>query len=273
MRVMNTPIGKVFLSYARQDLSIARKLYNELRKQNIDVWFDQEDLLPGTRWEEEIRSVIKSSSFFLAVLSQASVNKKGTVQKELKLGLDVLREMPPHAVYLIPVKIDDCVPSYDELFKLQWCDLSSDWDGGISKLLQVLSKDKLQEKKPANKNSADVHANILLVDGERSFQHICKQVLARDGYNVFSALSGKEALEIHEKESIDLTIFEILLPDMKGTEFMQMLLLKGVRGFVIYTTLSEDDLDFSSWAADAFIEKSPYFNEFRNIVRMVLLLK
>ena len=57
---MNTSIGKVFLSYAHQDLSIARKIYDELRNQNIDVWFDREDLLPGTRWEEEIRSVIKN---------------------------------------------------------------------------------------------------------------------------------------------------------------------------------------------------------------------
>ncbi len=264
------PNGKVFLSYARQDLPVVRKLYNELLNQNIDVWFDQEDLLPGTRWKDEIRLVIKNSSFFLAVLSRTSVNKRGYVQRELKLGLDILHEMPPHAVYLVPVKIDDCVPSYDELFELQWCDLSSNWDGGIKKLLQVLSDNKLYEKQPSNKNSCDFHANILLVDGERSFQHICKQVLIEDGYNVFSALSGKEALEIHKNESIDLTIFEVLLPDMNGIEFMQTLLLKGVRGFLIYTTLSEDGLDFSSWAADAFIEKSPDFNELRNVVRMVL---
>ena len=42
----------------------------------------------------------------------------------------------------------------------------------------------------------------------------------------FSALSGKEALELHEKESIDLTIFEVLLPDMNGIEFMCILLKK-----------------------------------------------
>ncbi len=66
----------------------------------------------------------------------------------------------------------------------------------------------------------------MLVDGERSIQHICKQALIEGGYNVFSALSGKEALELHEKESIDLTIFEVLLPDMNGIEFMCILLKK-----------------------------------------------
>lgn len=267
---MNTSIGKVFLSYAHQDLPIVKRLYDELQNRNIDIWFDQEDLLPGTRWEEEIRSAIKSSSFFLAVLSQTSVNKRGHVQKELKLGLDVLREMPPHAVYLIPVKIDDCVPGYDELFKLQWCDLSSNWDRGISKLLQVLGKDKTQEKQAIKKNSPNVHANILLVDGERSIQHICKQVLIEDGHNVISALSGKEALELHEKENIDLTIFEVLLPDMNGIQLMQTLLQKGVRGFMIYTILSADDLDLSSWAADAFVRKSSDFYEFRDVVRTIL---
>lgn len=266
---MTTIDGKVFLSYARQDLPVARRLYNELRSRNIDVWFDQEDLLPGTRWEEEIRSVIKNSSFFLAVLSNTSVNKRGHVQKELKLALDVYHEMPPHTVYLIPVKIEDCSPGYDELFKLQWCDLTSNWELGIDKLFQVLSREKSQKKRPVN----NIHANILIVDGERSFQHICKQVLAKEGYDVFSAMSGKEALQMHEQgKGIDLTILEVLLPDMNGLEMMQKLLLKGIRRFIIYTVLPADDdrIDISSWAADAFIQKSPDFDNFREIVRSVL---
>lgn len=265
---MTAATEKVFLSYARQDLPAARRLYNELRSRNIDVWFDQEDLLPGTRWEEEIRSVIKSSSFFLAVLSNTSVNKRGHVQKELKLGLDVLNEMPPNTVYLIPVKIEDCTPGYDELFKLQWCDLSYDWDQGINKLFRVLNRERVQEKK-----QLDIHPNILLVDGECSFQHLCKQVLTKEGYNVFSARTGEEALRMHEQgQRIDLTIFEVLLPDMSGLEMMQKLLSKGVRGFIIYTTLPADDdrLDISSWAADAFIEKSLDFDNFKEIVRTVL---
>ena len=57
---------------------------------------------------------------------------------------------------------------------------------------------------------------------------------------------------------------------MNGIELMHILLQEGVSGFMIYTTLSEYDLDFSSWAADAFIRKSPDFNEFRDVIRDIL---
>jgi len=110
----------------------------------------------------------------------------------------------------------------------------------------------------------------LLVDAERSIQHICRQVLEKDGHKVLSARSGREAIELHEKESIDLTIFEILLPDMNGFELLRVLLEKGGHGFIIYTISSDYAHDFAAWAADAYILKSPNFTELSKVVRKLL---
>jgi hypothetical protein len=60
--------------------------------------------------------------FNLIFLSHNSVAKHGYVQREFKLALDTLQEMPEGAIHTIPVRLDDCdVP--EEFHELQWCDL------------------------------------------------------------------------------------------------------------------------------------------------------
>jgi hypothetical protein len=42
---------RVFLSYAPEDIAGARRLYEALASiDDIDVWLDQDRLLPGMRW-------------------------------------------------------------------------------------------------------------------------------------------------------------------------------------------------------------------------------
>ena len=38
---------KIFVSYAREDMGMAKKLYNDLKRYCLDVWLDTESLLPG----------------------------------------------------------------------------------------------------------------------------------------------------------------------------------------------------------------------------------
>jgi hypothetical protein len=99
---------KIFLSYAREDQPQVIDLYNKLKNSGFQPWLDIEDLLPGEDWDLEIRKAIRNSKFFLACLSKKSVAKRGYIQKELKMGIDVLAEFPEGEVYLIPVRLDDC---------------------------------------------------------------------------------------------------------------------------------------------------------------------
>src|SRR6185436_1401061 len=68
---------KIFVSYAREDLSFASRLFDDLKAAGFDPWIDTECLLPGQRWEVGIERAIRSSHYFIALLSTHSVAKKG----------------------------------------------------------------------------------------------------------------------------------------------------------------------------------------------------
>jgi hypothetical protein len=130
---------RVFLSYAHEDLVHARKLYETLDSiPTVSVWFDKESLLPGQKWEIEIRRAIKESRFFLLLLSNNSTPKKGFYQREIRLALQVLEEYPDSEIFLIPVRLDDCRLHFEQLTALQYVDLFPDWDAGITKIFRVL---------------------------------------------------------------------------------------------------------------------------------------
>jgi two-component system OmpR family response regulator len=58
--------------------------------------------------------------------------------------------------------------------------------------------------------------NILVVDDNDSIKKLITTYLIRDGYNVFAASDGLEALEVFDKEHIDLMIADIMMPNMGG---------------------------------------------------------
>lgn len=113
----------VFVSYASEDLTTAKVLNNDLKKARLATWFDEESLYGGELWKNKITDGIRSCDFFLALLSQHSVEKTGYVHKELKEALDMLDQMPESKVFIIPVRLDDCRPSHNKLNELQWIDL------------------------------------------------------------------------------------------------------------------------------------------------------
>jgi len=57
---------------------------------------------------------------------------------------------------------------------------------------------------------------ILVVDDEIALLKLTCEVLRQQGYQVFSAKSAAQALEIMEAEQIDLLISDIVMPDMGG---------------------------------------------------------
>jgi hypothetical protein len=70
---MNREKQKTFLSYAREDMGMAKQLYNDLKRYGLDVWLNTESLLPGDRWKDKIQDAIENSNYFIALLSTRSV--------------------------------------------------------------------------------------------------------------------------------------------------------------------------------------------------------
>ena len=60
--------------------------------------------------------------------------------------------------------------------------------------------------------------NILVVDDDYEIADLVEIHLVSDGYKVFKANDGKEALDIFQKEKIDLAILDIMMPKMDGNE-------------------------------------------------------
>ncbi len=127
-------MDRVFISYAREDIEIAKRLYRDLRSAGADPWLDTEKLFPGQDWKLEINRAVRDCTYFLALISEKSVEKKGYVQKELRLALDVVNELPPGKVYVIPVRLDDSRPVHEQLERVHWVDLFPSYDDGLTKI-------------------------------------------------------------------------------------------------------------------------------------------
>src|ERR1043166_2284428 len=146
--------GQIFISYAREDVETAERLYHDLKRAGLNPWLDKVSLLPGELWRIRIRDTIKSSSYFIALLSSKSVSKRGYVQKELKDALSVLEEVPETQVFLIPVRLNECKPSHAQLRELHWLDLFPSYEQGLGSLLRALKpetrfKDDAQDEPTA----------------------------------------------------------------------------------------------------------------------------
>ena len=61
-------------------------------------------------------------------------------------------------------------------------------------------------------------ANILICDDERDIVSALKIYLSTEGYTLFEAYTGREALEIVKKNEIHLILMDIMMPVMDGLE-------------------------------------------------------
>ena len=60
--------------------------------------------------------------------------------------------------------------------------------------------------------------NVLVCDDEKDIVSALQIYLKSEGYQVFSAYNGKEALKIINREDIQLVLMDIMMPEMDGLE-------------------------------------------------------
>jgi hypothetical protein len=129
---------KVFISYVREDIDRADRIYSRLKSiPTLDIWFDRRCLKPGEKWRLAISKAIRESSFFITLLSKRSISKRGFAQKEVKYALEILDELPEDQIFIIPLRLDDCyIP--ERLRELHCIDLFPIEDEAMEKVLDVL---------------------------------------------------------------------------------------------------------------------------------------
>ncbi len=62
---------------------------------------------------------------------------------------------------------------------------------------------------------------ILVVDDERSIRYSLKRIFEERGFEVLEAKNGKEAIEVVQKEQIDLTLMDIKMSGITGLEALK----------------------------------------------------
>ena len=132
---------QVFLSYAHDDLDKVRRLYHDLKKRDVNLWFDKEDLGPG-RWKTQIEKAIPKSRYFLFCISKNALRKTsngiGFVEDELQFAYEIARAQDERNFTIIPVRLDDSGHGDHRLSSFQQVDLFENWDHGVNQLaLQV----------------------------------------------------------------------------------------------------------------------------------------
>jgi len=87
------------------------------------------------------------------------------------------------------------------------------------------SSPSVEEKIIGEEGQGGQGTTILLVDDEWVVLEVGKEMLESLGYAVFTARSGKEALQLYEqqREEIDLVILDLVLPEMGGAEIFDQL--------------------------------------------------
>ena len=115
--------------------------------------------------------------------------------------------------------------------------------------------------------------NLLICDDDRDIRNALKIYLSGEGYKIFEAENGSEALEVVAAEEIHLILMDIMMPKMDGVS-ATMKLRENCNAPVIFLTAKSEDNDkiFGLTAgADDYITKP--FNPMEVIARVKAQLR
>jgi len=101
---------------------------------------------------------------------------------------------------------------------------------------------------------------VLIVDDNPDSVAIMRSILESRGYDVAAAQSGAEALDFLQRETVNLVLLDIMMPEMSGTEVLQRIKDNAATGrlpviLVTAKTQDEDVLSGYQYGADYYITK------------------
>lgn len=85
--------------------------------------------------------------------------------------------------------------------------------------------------------------SVLLVDDSEVRQAIWVPTLEHEGYRVFSALDGEEALRLAEEEQIDLVLLDVNMPVLDGFQVLEILRQRHSPGDMVIIMMTGQDQD------------------------------
>lgn len=115
--------------------------------------------------------------------------------------------------------------------------------------------------------------NILVVDDEINIVNVVKSYLEKNGYNVYTALNGKQVFEKFDEILPSLIILDLMLPDMSGEEICTVIRKKSAVPIIMLTAKvkEEDILNGLNIGADDYITKP--FSPKQLVARVTAILR
>ena len=115
--------------------------------------------------------------------------------------------------------------------------------------------------------------NILVCDDDREIVNAIEIYLSNEGYTVFKAYDGLEALNVVEKEELHLIIMDVMMPKMDGLRATMKIREENNIPIIILSAKSEDydKITGLNVGADDYITKP--FNPLELIARVKSLLR
>ena len=111
---------------------------------------------------------------------------------------------------------------------------------------------------------------LLIVDDDINIQRLYKEELEEEGYEVIVAGTGKDALELFERENPDIVSLDILMPDIDGISLLRKMKEMRPKIPIIMSTAYDYRDDFAVWASEAYIVKSSDLGELKQTIKRLL---
>ncbi|TDT57291.1 response regulator transcription factor [Fonticella tunisiensis] len=115
--------------------------------------------------------------------------------------------------------------------------------------------------------------SILVIDDEIKIVEFVKSYLEREGYEVYTAFSGREAMEAFKKNSPSLVILDLMLPDISGEEVCKRLRRRSRIPIIMLTAKVQEEniLEGFALGADDYVTKP--FSPRQLVARVKALLR
>jgi sigma-B regulation protein RsbU (phosphoserine phosphatase) len=89
-----------------------------------------------------------------------------------------------------------------------------------------------------------LRGKVLVVDDDENNRDMLSRQISREGYQVQTAASGRDALELLQTQQVDLILLDVMMPDMDGYAVLQRIQSESPRRHVPVIMISAlDDMD------------------------------
>ncbi|MEJ1996455.1 MAG: response regulator [Limibacillus sp.] len=81
----------------------------------------------------------------------------------------------------------------------------------------------LKEKAPVSEQASSRNRRVLVVDDDSTARELLRVMLAKEGYDVVTAVDGREGLELAKRLNPSVITLDIIMPEVDGWDFLQQI--------------------------------------------------